>query len=156
MVFGERDVTLSRSRLVGSQFRSLLIPIHQRSNRVLFPSVHGSWRSLMPLYRALLAAVIRQTSCPTSKASSATPIQPQAGPMPTHNRSGCDQDEALLPSGPPPQHDPEQLIYGGESSARPISSPNDSPTLRPEPAISAGQRFFGTLASRGQISFVCV
>src|SRR2546426_1200194 len=44
VVFGQRDVKLSISRLVGSQFRSLLIPIHQRSNRVLFPSGHGSWR----------------------------------------------------------------------------------------------------------------
>ena len=41
---GRTFVTRARSRLVGSQFRSLLIPIHQRSNRVLFPSVHGSWR----------------------------------------------------------------------------------------------------------------
>jgi hypothetical protein len=30
------------------------------------------------------------------------------------NRSGCDQDERLVPPGPhPPQHHPEQLMYGG-------------------------------------------
>src|SRR2546421_12766635 len=51
VVFGQRDVKLSISRLVGSQFRSLLIPIHQRSNRVLFPSVHGSWRFIMTLVK---------------------------------------------------------------------------------------------------------
>jgi hypothetical protein len=39
--------------------------------------------------------------------------------MPAHNRSGGDQDEGLLPSGPhPPQHHPEQLMYGSQSTAR--------------------------------------
>jgi hypothetical protein len=41
--------------------------------------------------------------------------------MPAHNRSGCNQDERFLPSGPHlAQHHPEQLIYRGESTARPF------------------------------------
>ena len=55
----------------------------------------------------------------TSGSGEPPPVQPEAGPMPAHNRSGGDQDEGLLPSGPhPPQHHPEQLMYGSQSTAR--------------------------------------
>jgi hypothetical protein len=46
-------------------------------------------------------------------------MQPKASPMPTNNRSRCDQDERLFPSSPEPsQHYPEQLVQRSESMAR--------------------------------------
>jgi hypothetical protein len=39
--------------------------------------------------------------------------------MPADNRSGCNQDERLLPSGPKAsQQDPEQVLPGTQSSVR--------------------------------------
>ena len=40
------EVIRARSQLLGSQLWRILFPIHERSNRVLFPDVTGSWRSV--------------------------------------------------------------------------------------------------------------
>ena len=49
------------------------------------------------------------------------PIQTKPHPMPVHNGSGSDQDERLPPPGPESsQRNPEQLVHGSQSMARPL------------------------------------
>ena len=49
------------------------------------------------------------------------PIQTKPRPMPVHDRSRSDQDERLAPPGPASsQRNPEQLVQGSPSMARPL------------------------------------
>ena len=58
------------------------------------------------------------SAAPLSGLGEPSPIQPKAGPMPTHNRSGCNHDERRFPSSPESsQHDPEQLVQRSEPMA---------------------------------------
>ena len=55
----------------------------------------------------------------SSDSGEPSPVEPEARPMPSHNRSRCDHDERLLPSVPKSlQGDPEQLVHGRESATR--------------------------------------
>jgi len=59
------------------------------------------------------------------------PIQPEAGPVPSHNGLRLDENQCLSPPGPePPQYDPEKPV--GDGKARMGMSPFQDSKLLPE------------------------
>jgi hypothetical protein len=64
-------------------------------------------------------------------------------PKPVHDRSRCDQDERLPPPGPArSQRNPEQLVQGGQSTARTLRV--QSQQLPTESQVFEDEVFTGT------------
>src|ERR1700722_19613121 len=63
------------------------------------------------------------------------PIQPEAGPVPSHNGLRLDENQCLSPPGPePPQYDPEKPV--GDGNARMGMSPFQDSKLLPRAKFS--------------------